>query len=108
MTAAELLEGRLVMAPMSRGTDLPFRRLAVEWGAEVVIGEMAYAHKIVRGDRSEMPLIRRHPSERTFGVQLAGKDPPRTPITPLDIAVAIGADGVAHDVAAASVATALA
>jgi tRNA-dihydrouridine synthase 3 len=73
MTASELFSGRLIMAPMTRGTDLPFRRLVNEWGAEVVFGEMAYAHKIVKRDRGEMPLIRRHPSERKFGVQLAGK-----------------------------------
>jgi tRNA-dihydrouridine synthase 3 len=63
------------MAPMARGTDLPFRRLATEWGAEVCLGEMAYAHKIVKRERSELPLIRRHPSERIFGAQLAGKHP---------------------------------
>jgi len=59
------------MAPMARGTDLPFRRLAAEWGAEVCLGEMA--HKIAKRDRSEMPFLRRHPSERFFGAQLAGK-----------------------------------
>lgn len=75
MNPGDLFRGRLVMAPMSRGTDLPFRRLASEWGADVIVGEMAYAHKIVKGVRSELPLIRRHPSERVFGVQLAGKVP---------------------------------
>jgi len=75
VTAAEIFNGRLIMAPMTRGTDLPFRRLAREWGAEVCVGEMAYAHKIVRGERSELPLIRRHPDEIVFGVQLAGKSP---------------------------------
>jgi tRNA-dihydrouridine synthase 3 len=75
VTAQELFQGRLVMAPMTRGTDLPFRRLLQEWGAEVCVGEMAYAHKLVKRDRSELPLIRRHPDERVFGVQLAGKHP---------------------------------
>lgn len=75
MTAEALFRGRLVMAPMSRGTDAPFRRLACEWGAEVAVGEMAYAHKVVRGERSELALVRRHPGERIFGAQLAGKDP---------------------------------
>ena len=75
MTAKEIFEGRLVMAPMSRGTDLPFRRLATEWGAEVCFGEMAYAHKVVRGHRSELALLRRSPDEKIFGVQLAGKKP---------------------------------
>ncbi len=75
MTADEIFRGRLVMAPMTRGTDLPFRRLAGEWGATVAVGEMAYAHKVVRGERSERALLRRHPAERVFGVQLAGKRP---------------------------------
>jgi tRNA-dihydrouridine synthase 3 len=74
MSASEMFKGRLIMAPMSRGTDLPFRRLAHEWGAEVCVGEMAYAHKILR-DENESVLLRRHPSEANFGVQLAGKKP---------------------------------
>jgi tRNA-dihydrouridine synthase 3 len=74
MTAAEIFSGRLLMAPMSRGTDLPFRLLASEWGARVCVGEMAYAHKVVRGATSELALLRRDPRERVFGVQLAGKD----------------------------------
>ena len=60
LTADEIFRGRLVMAPMSRGTDLPCRRLATEWGAEVCVGEMAYAHKLVKRERSELALIRRH------------------------------------------------
>ncbi len=75
MTADAMFRGRLIMAPMTRGTDLPFRRLATEWGATVCVGEMAYAHKIVKREGSEMALLRRHPSEKIFGVQLAGKKP---------------------------------
>lgn len=74
MTAEELFRGRLIMAPMSRGTDLPFRRLAGEWGATVCVGEMAYAHKVLR-DKNEAVLLRRHPAETCFGVQIAGKRP---------------------------------
>ena len=76
MTAEEIFRGRLVMAPMTRGTDLPFRRLATEWGAEVCVGEMAYAHKVVRGVRGELALLRRHPSEKIFGAQLAVRQKP--------------------------------
>lgn len=75
MSADAIFRGRLVMAPMSRGTDLPFRRLAAEWGAEVCVGEMAYAHKVVKGEGSERALLRRHPAEKIFGAQLAGKHP---------------------------------
>jgi tRNA-dihydrouridine synthase 3 len=75
MNVQELFDGRLLMAPMTRGTDLPFRRLVTEMGGTVCLGEMAYAHKIVREQRSELPLLRRHPSEKFFGAQLAGKKP---------------------------------
>ena len=70
-----MFAGRLIMAPMTRGTDLPFRVLAREHGAEVCLGEMAYAHKVVRGDRAERALLRRDAREGLFGVQLAGKEP---------------------------------
>jgi tRNA-dihydrouridine synthase len=63
------------MAPMTRGTDLPFRLLAAEWGAAVCTGEMAYAHRTGGRDRGDLPLLRRHPAETIFGVQLAGKIP---------------------------------
>ena len=75
MTADEIFRGRLIMAPMTRGTDLPFRLLANEWGAEVCVGEMAYANRTGGRDRGDLPLLRRHPSEPIFGVQLAGKIP---------------------------------
>jgi tRNA-dihydrouridine synthase 3 len=75
VTAEELFRGRLIMAPMTRGTDGPFRCLLAESGCSVALGEMAYAHRVVRGERSEMALLRRHPAEGRFGVQLAGKDP---------------------------------
>ena len=75
MTADEIFRGRLIMAPMTRGTDLPFRLLANEWGATVCLGEMAYAHRTGPRDRGDLQLLRRHESETIFGVQLAGKIP---------------------------------
>lgn len=93
MNAETLFDGRLIMAPMSRGTDLPFRRLACEWGAEICLGEMAYAHKVVKNDGSERVLLRRHESEKTFGVQLAGKRP-ELMAEAARIAVDMGADFV--------------
>jgi len=75
LTAEQIFRGRMILAPMARGTDLPFRRLATEWGAEVCLGEMVYAHKLAKMDRAEMPLVRRHESEKILGVQLAGKKP---------------------------------
>jgi len=75
LSADSIFRQPLIMAPMSRGTDLPFRRLLTEYGATVSLGEMAYAHKVARNGSSERVLLRRHPDEKVFGAQLAGKLP---------------------------------
>ena len=72
---AAALRGQLVMAPMTRGTDLPFRRLLAEYDTPIVWGEMAFAHQLVKGNSVERALTRRHEDERLFGAQIAGKKP---------------------------------
>lgn len=58
---------------MAMGGNLPYRRLCREYGAERTCSEMVLADKLVRG--GERPLLRHHPSEDFFGIQLAGKRP---------------------------------
>jgi tRNA-dihydrouridine synthase 3 len=63
------------MAPMTKGSNLPYRRLCVELGARVTISEMTVARRLKQKRRSEFALIRRFPDEPYFGVQLAGTNP---------------------------------
>lgn len=66
------LEGAVVMAPMTKGSNVPYRRLCDELGATVTMGEMAVAYQLLKGRKGEFALIIRGKNERCFGVQLAG------------------------------------
>ncbi|KAH9946717.1 hypothetical protein B0H21DRAFT_857904 [Amylocystis lapponica] len=63
--------GMTYLAPLTT----PFRRLCVDYGADITCGEMGLAASFLQGSKEEWSLVRRHPSERTFGVQLAGNKP---------------------------------
>lgn len=60
---------------MTKGSNLPFRRLCREFGADVTVGEMAVAKKIVQRRRGELALLRVHPDDHPFGAQLADRNP---------------------------------
>lgn len=75
MTFAAQLAGALVMAPMTKGSNLPYRRLCVELGARVTMSEMTVARRLKQKRKGEFALIRRAPDEPFFGVQLAGTNP---------------------------------
>lgn len=64
----------VALAPMSGITDVAFRRIALRFGADIVVSEMVAAHGLVRGEeearvRSEGQGVSPHI------VQLAGRDP---------------------------------
>ena len=75
MDLRQRLDGALVMAPMTKGGNLPYRRLCAELGARVLMSEMTVARRLKQRRRGEYALIRRAPDEPFFGVQLAGTDP---------------------------------
>jgi tRNA-dihydrouridine synthase 3 len=70
-----LANAALVMAPMTKGSNLPYRRLAAELGARVLFSEMVVARRVKQRRRAEFALIRRAPGEPCFAVQLAGTNP---------------------------------
>ena len=81
------------LAPLTKGGNLPFRRLCVDFGAQLTMSEMAYARQLLRRSRSEHALLRRHESETCFGVQLAATNPTDA-LSAAKMAVDRGADFV--------------
>jgi tRNA-dihydrouridine synthase B len=64
----------VVLAPMSGVTDLPFRKLARDLGAGLVVSEMIASEELVRARRD---MLRKAVGEtlEPFVIQLAGREP---------------------------------
>jgi tRNA-dihydrouridine synthase 3 len=63
------------MAPMTKGSNLPYRRLCVELGARITVSEMTVARRLKQKRQGEFALLRRFDGEPCFGVQLATNRP---------------------------------
>lgn len=69
------VDGKLVLGPMAGVTDLPFRLLCKEQGADLIYTEMVSAKGIMYGNKNTNVLLEVEEQERPVALQLFGSDP---------------------------------
>jgi tRNA-dihydrouridine synthase B len=69
------LNNKVILAPMSGVTDMPFRRLVKRQGAGLVISEMIASQAMIRETRQSLLMAKHTPEEYPMAVQLAGFEP---------------------------------
>ena len=65
----------IILAPMAGITDLPFRILCKEQGADVMVTEMTSAKALFNGNKNTLPLMQTEEEEKPIGVQIFGSEP---------------------------------
>jgi nifR3 family TIM-barrel protein len=66
---------KIILGPMAGVTDLPFRILCKEQGADVCITEMVSAKGLMYGGKKTDLLLKTSALEKPVGIQLFGNDP---------------------------------
>ena len=66
---------KIILGPMAGVTDLPFRILCKEQGADVCITEMVSAKGLMYGSKKTDLLLKTSTLEKPVGIQLFGNDP---------------------------------
>ncbi len=69
------IEGNIFMAPLAGVTDVPFRTIVKEMGADVTYTEMVSAKALHYGNGKTENLLNIAPNEKKVAVQLFGSDP---------------------------------
>ncbi len=69
------IKGKVALAPLAGVTDIPFRIICKEQGADVVFSEMVSSEGLVRGSEKTNKYLNFLESERPIALQLFGGNP---------------------------------
>ncbi len=75
MRIGNIEAGRVALGPMAGITDMPFRLLCKEQGADLIYSEMVSAKGIHYNNKNTSDLLRCDESERPVALQLFGSEP---------------------------------
>ncbi|MFH1797791.1 MAG: tRNA dihydrouridine synthase DusB [Candidatus Omnitrophota bacterium] len=70
----KMVRAKVVLAPMSGVTDIPFRMMARKFGCAFAFTEMIDVNGIIHNNRKTFKLMDRFPGDSPLGVQLVGQD----------------------------------
>jgi len=65
-------EPLLVLAPLAGYTDLPFRSVVKDFGADLTISEMISSNALVYNSKKTLKMLEKSPNETPYIVQIAG------------------------------------
>ena len=69
------LQGKVLLAPMSGVTDLPFRKLVKSFGATLVVSEMIASKAMILQTKESLKKCQKDETHYPMSVQLAGCEP---------------------------------
>ena len=70
----DFAKGPLALAPLAGFTDLPFRHVVKQFGADVTFSEMISSNALVYQSKKTFKMLEKSPLEIPYIVQLAGSD----------------------------------
>ena len=62
----------LMLAPLAGYTDLPFRSVVKQFGADITVSEMISSHALVYSNQKTLKMIEKSPQEVPYSVQISG------------------------------------
>jgi tRNA-dihydrouridine synthase B len=71
------LKSRLILAPLSGCSDLPFRTICRSHGCKLAFYEMLDAHGLTYGHKRTLEMLESDEKDSPIGVQILGSDPER-------------------------------